>query len=90
MAETEDSGSVQKNPVPDSDSLLDLSGVVCPINYVKTRLKLETLSSGQVLKLVLDKGEPIRNVPRSIRQDGHTILFAEDHGDQAWLWIRKG
>ncbi|KXK39337.1 MAG: hypothetical protein UZ16_OP3001000489, partial [Candidatus Hinthialibacteria bacterium OLB16] len=34
-------------------------------------------------------GEPLRNVPRSIRQEGHAILYAEEHGEQGWLWIRK-
>ncbi|MBV6481524.1 MAG: hypothetical protein DIKNOCCD_01247 [bacterium] len=74
---------------PSEDTSLDLSGVVCPINFVKTKLKLESLSSGQILRVVLDKGEPLRNVPRSIRQEGHAILYAEEHGEQGWLWIRK-
>ncbi len=57
--------------------LLDLSGVACPINYVKTKLKLEELEVGQRLEVILDEGEPIRNVPKSLQGDGQKILSQE-------------
>lgn len=53
---------------------LDLTGVPCPINYVKTQLKLEDLEKGETLEVILDDGEPIQMVPRSVRDDGHRIL----------------
>jgi TusA-related sulfurtransferase len=53
---------------------LDLRGTICPINFVKTKLKLEELSSGDVLEVLLDEGEPIRNVPRSVAEEGHKVL----------------
>ncbi|MEQ1848566.1 MAG: sulfurtransferase TusA family protein, partial [Nitrospira sp.] len=53
-------------------SELDLRGVICPYNFVKTKLKLETLEQGQVLSVLLDDGDPIRNVPRSVQNEGHT------------------
>jgi len=56
---------------------LDLSGVACPINYVKTKLKLEELEVGQRLEVILDEGEPIRNVPKSLQGDGQKILSQE-------------
>ena len=56
------------------DQSLDLRGVSCPLNYVKTKIKLEGLESGQTLELLLDDGEPILNVPRSAKEDGHKIL----------------
>ena len=46
--------------------LLDLRGVICPYNFVKTKLKLDTMQPGQVLEIFLDDGEPIRNVPQSV------------------------
>ena len=52
----------------------DLRGVACPMNYVKTKLKLEMMDSGEQLEVWLDAGEPIRNVPMSLRNDGHKIL----------------
>ncbi|MCE3223263.1 MAG: putative Sulfite reductase, contains SirA-like domain (modular protein) [Nitrospira sp.] len=52
----------------------DLRGVACPMNYVKTKLKLEMMDNGEQLEVWLDAGEPIRNVPVSLRNDGHKIL----------------
>lgn len=52
----------------------DLRGVACPMNYVKTKLKLEMMDNGEQLEVWLDAGEPIRNVPMSLRNDGHKIL----------------
>ncbi len=57
-----------------SDAFLDLRGVLCPINFVKAKLKLDTMEPGEVLELVLDSGEPIQNVPKSIKEEGHKIL----------------
>ena len=45
---------------------IDLLGVRCPFNYVKTKLKMETMSSGEILEVLLDDGEPANNVPKSI------------------------
>ena len=61
----------------DDIPLLDLRGVQCPINYVKTKLRLEMMDSGERLSLFLDDGEPIRNVPASLKNDGHTVLSQE-------------
>lgn len=53
---------------------LDLRGVMCPINYVKTKLKLEMMEPGEVLEVWLDAGDPIKNVPQSLRNDGQKVL----------------
>ena len=53
---------------------LDLRGVICPYNFVKTKLKLEGMEGGQVLAVLLDDGDPIKNVPRSVSNEGHAIL----------------
>jgi TusA-related sulfurtransferase len=60
---------------------LDLRGVICPYNFVKTKLKLESLETGAQLRVLLDAGEPMRNVPQSIINEGHQILKQEkiDH-----------
>ncbi|OQW35059.1 MAG: preprotein translocase subunit TatB [Nitrospira sp. SG-bin1] len=68
---------------------LDLRGVICPYNFVKTKLKLETLKEGQVLAVLLDDGDPIRNVPRSVENEGHTVL-SQERIDQAYrVLIRR-
>ena len=55
-------------------TVLDLRGVMCPLNYVKTKLKLEMMDEGERLEVWLDAGEPIKNVPMSLRNDGHKVL----------------
>ena len=52
---------------------LDLTGVVCPLNWVKTKLALEELEPGDELVVLLDPGEPIESVPRSAEEDGHEV-----------------
>lgn len=60
-----------------ADAELDLRGVICPYNFVKIKLKLETMAAGQILAVILDDGEPIRNVPASVTNEGHTVLAQE-------------
>jgi len=64
---------VQSQP----DAELDLRGVICPYNFVKTKLRLESMEEGQILSVLLDAGDPIRNVPQSVSNEGHTILRQE-------------
>lgn len=75
--------------LPAADMEIDLRGVICPYNFVKTKLKLETMKQGQVLSVLLDDGDPIRNVPRSVENEGHTVL-AQERVDQAYrVLIRR-
>ena len=69
---------------------LDLRGVICPINFVKTKLRLEELNAGEILEVNLDSGEPMANVPRSIKEEGHKIIKVEKINDHFRLWIEKG
>jgi tRNA 2-thiouridine synthesizing protein A len=68
---------------------LDLRGTLCPLNFVKTKLRLEELDSGEQLEVLLDEGEPIQNVPRSIRDEGHKILELKREGDFFKVVIEK-
>ena len=69
----------QPDPEPSASAapVYDLRGVACPMNYVKTKLKLEMMDEGELLEVWLDAGDPIRNVPVSLRNDGHKILQQE-------------
>ena len=69
------------------DNHIDITKEICPMTYVKTKLKLETMSSGQVLEVTLRDGEPLINVPRSIEQEGHKILELRQDGDYYKLLI---
>jgi tRNA 2-thiouridine synthesizing protein A len=68
---------------------LDLRGVVCPINFVKTKLKLEEMNKGEILEIVIDEGEPMANVPRSVREEGHKIIKVEKLNEHFRLLIEK-
>ena len=68
---------------------LDLRGVVCPTNFVKTKLKLEEMQTGEILEIVIDEGEPIANVPRSIKEEGHKIVKVEKLNSHFRLLIEK-
>jgi TusA-related sulfurtransferase len=59
-----------------TETALDLTGVVCPLNWVRTRLTLERLSPGERLTVRLDPGEAIESVPRSAREEGHEVEVA--------------
>ena len=67
----------------------DFRGVACPMNFVKTKLALEALKSGDSLDVLLDDGEPIENVPNSVQQEGHTIVKKEKVENHWQVTIRK-
>jgi TusA-related sulfurtransferase len=80
----------QVNPLPKADVFLDLKGTPCPLNYVKTKIKLEEMERGQILEVILDDGEPIRNVPLSLKQDGQEIIIQEKIDEKHWrVLVRK-
>ena len=53
---------------------IDLRGISCPTNFVKAKLALEDLGDGSIARILLDDGEPVKNVPRSLKADGHKLL----------------
>lgn len=69
--------------------VLDLRGVACPINFVKTKLKLEELELGDSLEVLLDRGEAVKNVPRSAKEEGHKILGLKLDGKHYRVLIEK-
>lgn len=74
-----------------ADERLDLRSVLCPLNFVKIKLQLEEMEEGQILEVVLDDGAPMRNVPRSLKEEGHRIVKVQKLEDAAYrLFVRKG
>lgn len=61
---------------------LDFRGVQCPYNYVKTKLYMEDMELNELVEVIVDEGEPSRHVPKSLQEDGQTILesFTDDDG----------
>ena len=75
---------------PETPAAIDLRGVKCPFNLVKTKLKLESMESGDLLRVILDPGEPIANVPRSVQEEGHSLLSVEERPDGLFeILVRK-
>ncbi|MBE9114601.1 sulfurtransferase TusA family protein [Lusitaniella coriacea LEGE 07157] len=73
----------------DFDAQLDLRGTPCPINFVRTKLRLEQMQPGTLLEVWLDSGEPIEQVPDSLRMEGYSIEAIEDRDEFFALKIRR-
>jgi TusA-related sulfurtransferase len=68
---------------------VDLRGVCCPINFVKAKLALEMIKSGENVKLLLDDGESVKNVPRALKEEGHRLLGLTETDGYYTLSIEK-
>ena len=55
------------------DRQLDLCGTPCPLNFIRCRLTLESMTAGQILQVDLDPGEPEEMVVPGLRRDGHRV-----------------
>lgn len=60
---------------------IDITDVNCPITFVKAKIALEELDDGDILSIKLNDGEPVQNVPKSIKEEGHNVLSLTDNGD---------
>jgi sulfite reductase (ferredoxin) len=69
--------------------LIDLRGVACPMNFVKTKVELSKIKSGDEIEILLDGGAPIENVPRSAANEGHTVSEPADEGGYWRVKIKK-
>ena len=70
---------------------IDLRGVSCPTNFVKAKLALEELETGEQVEILLDDGEPVKNVPRSLKSDGHKLLGLQETAEGHYvLTVEKG
>jgi sulfite reductase (ferredoxin) len=88
---TVDPVSVASAPEPEqaSSNHADLRGVACPMNFVKAKLALEQIEVDDVLEVLLDEGEPVRNAPASFAQQGQEILETTDMGGYFSVKIRR-
>jgi TusA-related sulfurtransferase len=73
-----------------ADETVDITDVVCPVTFVKVKVALEELAEGRILSIRLNDGEPVRNIPRSVKEEGHQILKLSENGDGTYnLIVRK-
>jgi TusA-related sulfurtransferase len=74
-----------------ADQELDITAEVCPMTFVRTRLALDRMTPGQTLLVRLRGEEPLRNVPRTAREQGHEVLSQETGADGVTtLLLRRG
>ena len=72
------------------DARIDITADVCPMTFVRTKIALERLPVGGVLEVRLKGDEPLRNVPESARDLGHTVLALDPLEDGTWrLLLRR-
>ena len=77
------------NSTSDPDAHLDLRGTPCPINFVRTKLRLQQMSPGALLEVWLDPGEPIEQVPDSLKMEGYQIEALDEREDFFSLLVRR-
>lgn len=71
------------------DDTVDITDVVCPTTFVKAKIALEELEEGEILSVKMNDGEPVQNVPRSIKEEGHQILKLINNEDGTYNLIVK-
>ena len=73
------------------DGDVDITDVVCPVTFVKAKVAIEELEVGQVLSVHMNDGEPVQNVPRSMKEEGHKVLKLNKNDDGTFdLIVEKG
>lgn len=88
-APTEKASATEESETIVPDVKKDFRGVMCPMNFVKTKIALTPMQSGQILEILLDDGAPIENVPGSVKNEGHTILSTEKIENYWKVLIKK-
>ncbi|MHC4726909.1 MAG: sulfurtransferase TusA family protein [Planctomycetota bacterium] len=72
-----------------NNHVVDLRGIACPLNFVKAKLEIEKLSIGEILEVLLDSGEPSRNTPASLTEQGQEVLEVKNVGDYSCVKVRR-
>lgn len=80
---------MSKPPISLPDAQLDLRGTPCPINFVRTKLRLEQMAPGSLLEVWLDPGEPIEQVPDSLTMTGYQVEQIEERDSYFALTVRR-
>ena len=83
-AASESGASVSK-----PDKVLDLRGTPCPINFVKTKLQLQQMPPESLLEVWIDPGEPVEQVPDSLRMEDYVIERLSEQDDHYVLRVRN-
>lgn len=71
------------------DDSVDITDKVCPMTFVKVKVALDELKEGALLSIHMNEGEPVQNVPRSLKEEGHQILKLRDNNDGTFDLVVK-
>lgn len=71
------------------DDTVDITDKVCPLTFVKAKVAIDELEDGEVIAIRMNDGEPVQNVPRSIKEEGHQILKLVNNEDGIYNLIVK-
>jgi tRNA 2-thiouridine synthesizing protein A len=83
-------GDVHSRNQGDAPSVIDLSGELCPFTFVRTKLALEELPIGALLRVIVDHEPAIRNIPRSATEWGQEVLGVTTLTARTWaIDLRK-
>ena len=79
------------SPLPAHHKAIDITAETCPMTFVRTRLALDAIQTGEILLVRLTGADPLSNVPRAAADQGHDLLELTEQGDGTWLLvIQKG
>lgn len=66
---------------------IDLRGVSCPTTFLKAKLALEMIDTGEIVEILMDAGEPSVSLPRNLKLEGHRLLGLEERGESFALTL---
>lgn len=71
-------------------TVLDCTGLLCPLPVYKAGIALSALAAGDVLELVCTDPGSLEDIPALARQRGDHLVAAEQRQGTQVFWIRKG
>ncbi|HWQ40497.1 MAG TPA: sulfurtransferase TusA family protein [Desulfosporosinus sp.] len=74
-----------------ADAFVDITDVICPVTFIKAKVALEEMEDGQILEIKLNDGEPIQNVPRSLKNEKHKVSSVNKNEDGTYtILVTRG
>jgi len=68
---------------------LDLRGIKCPLNWAHAKVRLEQISRGEVLELLIDDLRGVHDIPRAAEAEGYAVIEVAPAGSSWRLRIEK-
>jgi tRNA 2-thiouridine synthesizing protein A len=68
---------------------LDITKDHCPMTFVKVKVKMAKLMPGDRLEVLLTEGQPLKNVPRSAKEQGFKVISVQPNGEFHEVVIEK-